>query len=42
MSNSFDYPKDYDVYWEKWVDAYQNEIDGVDEINRAIESLEDM
>ena len=39
MSNSFEYPQDYEVYWEKWVDAYQNEID---EIDQALEQLEDL
>ena len=39
MSNSFEYPKDYEVYWEKWVDVYQDEID---EIDQAIEEFEDL
>ena len=38
MSNSFEYPQDYEVYWEKWVDAYQSEID---EIDQALEEFED-
>ena len=39
MSNSFEYPQDYEVYWEKWVDAYQSEID---EIDQALEEFEDL
>ena len=39
MSNSFEYPQDYEVYWEKWVDVYQSEID---EIDQAIEEFEDL
>tara|TARA_R110002050_G_scaffold83168_4_gene177734 strand:- start:2853 stop:3293 length:441 start_codon:yes stop_codon:yes gene_type:complete len=39
MSNSFEYPQDYEVYWEKWVDAYQSEID---EIDQALEQFEDL
>jgi len=39
MSNSFEYPKDYEVYWEKWVDVYQDEID---EIDQALEEFEDL
>jgi hypothetical protein len=39
MSNSFEYPQDYEVYWEKWVDVYQSEID---EIDQALEEFEDL
>ena len=38
MSNSFNYPQDYEVYWEKWVDGYQEEID---EIDQALSEFED-
>ena len=27
MNEDFEYPKDYDVYWEKWVDAYELEFE---------------
>tara|TARA_R110000751_G_scaffold91721_1_gene179830 strand:- start:2001 stop:2441 length:441 start_codon:yes stop_codon:yes gene_type:complete len=39
MSNSFKYPQEHEVYWEKWVDAYESEMD---EIDRAIEEFEDL
>ena len=39
MSNSFKYPQEYEVYWEKWVDAYESEME---EIDRAIEEFEDI
>ena len=40
MSNSFEYPQDYEVYWEKWVDAYQSEIDEIDEVLEQFEDLQ--
>ena len=23
MNENFEYPEDYDVYWEKWIDIYE-------------------
>jgi len=40
MSNSFEYPQDYEVYWEKWVDAYQTEIDEIDDVLEQFEDLQ--
>jgi hypothetical protein len=42
MSNSFKYPKDYEVYWEKWVDVYQEEIDEIDQALSEFEDLQDL
>tara|TARA_Y100001938_G_C8074988_1_gene425456 strand:+ start:329 stop:763 length:435 start_codon:yes stop_codon:yes gene_type:complete len=27
MNENFEYPKDFDVYWEKWIDAYEQELE---------------
>lgn len=27
MNENFEYPKDFDVYWEKWIDAYDQELE---------------
>tara|TARA_Y100000593_G_scaffold57686_1_gene107296 strand:- start:9608 stop:10060 length:453 start_codon:yes stop_codon:yes gene_type:complete len=27
MNENFEYPKGFDVYWEKWVDAYEQELE---------------
>ena len=37
MDDTFQYPKDFDVYWEKWIDVYQQEME---EIDAAINELE--
>tara|TARA_Y100000361_G_scaffold145699_1_gene155218 strand:- start:1239 stop:1679 length:441 start_codon:yes stop_codon:yes gene_type:complete len=42
MSNSFNYPQDYEVYWEKWVDVYQEEIDEIDQALSEFEDLQDL
>ena len=42
MSNSFNYPQDYEVYWEKWVDVYQEEIDEIDQSLSEFEDLQDL
>ena len=42
MSNSFNYPQEYEVYWEKWVDVYQEEIDEIDQALSEFEDLQDL
>ena len=42
MSNSFEYPQEYEVYWEKWIDAYQEEIDEIDQALGQFEDLQDL
>ena len=42
MSNSFEYPQDFEVYWEKWVDVYQSEIDEIDQALEQFEDLQDL
>ena len=42
MSNSFNYPQEYEVYWEKWVDFYQEEIDEIDQALSEFEDLQDL
>lgn len=42
MSNSFEYPQDYEVYWEKWIDVYQEEIDEIDQALEQFEDLQDL
>ena len=37
MGDTFEYPNDFDVYWEKWIDVYQQEME---EIESAIDELE--
>ena len=27
MNENFEYPKNFDVYWEKWIDAYEQELE---------------
>ena len=27
INENFEYPKDFDVYWEKWIDAYEQELE---------------
>jgi hypothetical protein len=27
MNENFEYPEGFDVYWEKWVDAYEQELE---------------
>ena len=36
------YPQDYEVYWEKWVDVYQEEIDEIDQALSEFEDLQDL
>ena len=33
MSDDMQYPKTYDVGWEKWIDAYEQEIEVEDELD---------
>ena len=42
MSNSYNYPQEYEVYWEKWVDVYQEEIDEIDQALSEFEDLQDL
>ena len=42
MRNSFNYPQEYEVYWEKWVDVYQEEIDEIDQALSEFEDLQDL
>ena len=30
MSDNFEYPQDPDVYWEKWVNPYAMDLDGIE------------
>lgn len=38
MNESFDLPDGKDVYWEKWVDIYQEEIEGLKELEKELSS----
>ena len=40
MNENFEYPKDYDVYWEKWVDAYEQELEEEASIIEQLKSME--
>ena len=40
MNEDFEYPKDYDVYWEKWVDAYEQELEEEASIIEQIKSMD--
>lgn len=40
MNENFEYPKDYDVYWEKWVDAYEQELQDEASIIEQLKSME--
>ena len=39
MNENFEYPKGYDVYWEKWIDIYEQEME---EEQSVIEQLKSM
>ena len=39
MNEDFEYPKDYDVYWEKWVDAYEQELEEEASIIEHLKSM---
>lgn len=53
MNENFEYPKDFDVYWEKWIDAYEQELEEekqlfeqltaeeLDELNISFEDLQE-
>ena len=40
MNEDFEYPKDYDVYWEKWVDAYEQELEDEASIIEKLKSMD--
>lgn len=40
MNEDFEYPKDYDVYWEKWVDAYEQELEEEASIIEQLKSMD--
>ena len=40
MNENFEYPEDYDVYWEKWVDAYEQELEEEASIIEQLKSME--
>ncbi len=40
MDEDFEYPKDYDVYWEKWVDAYEQELEEEASIIDQLKSMD--
>lgn len=36
MTENFDLPKGNDIYWEKWVDVYEEEINELKEIEKEL------
>ena len=40
MNEDFEYPKDYDVYWDKWVDAYEQELEEEASIIEQLKSMD--
>lgn len=42
MDDTFQYPKDFDVYWEKWIDVYQQEMEEIDAAINELEGLDDL
>lgn len=40
MNENFEYPEDYDVYWEKWVDAYEQELEEETSIIEQLKSMD--
>tara|TARA_R110002012_G_scaffold237183_5_gene410933 strand:- start:1842 stop:2288 length:447 start_codon:yes stop_codon:yes gene_type:complete len=40
MNENFDYPQDYDVYWEKWVDAYEQDLQEEQDLIEQLKSME--
>lgn len=41
MSNDMKYPEDYDIGWEKWVDAYDQELEGKTDMDELEELTPD-
>ena len=40
MNENFEYPEDYDVYWEKWVDAYEQNLQEEEDLIEQLKSME--
>ena len=40
MSENIPIPSGYDVYWEKWVDAYESDIETIDMTHEKFEEDE--
>jgi hypothetical protein len=41
MESKFKYPEGYDVYWEKWVDAYQEQLEEQEIYLRELEGIQE-
>ena len=42
MGDTFEYPNDFDVYWEKWIDVYQQEMEEIESAIDELEGLDDL
>tara|TARA_R110002012_G_scaffold38750_1_gene107564 strand:- start:1037 stop:1483 length:447 start_codon:yes stop_codon:yes gene_type:complete len=40
MQSKFEYPSGYDVYWEKWVDVYQEQLEEQEAYLRELEDIQ--